>query len=185
MVRIGLVGILFLGTFAVPARSQSVYTWVDDDGSVHYTDDPALVPENKKLKARTTHGADIGRVPRATPASRGDPDEAPPPAPAKLEKEKASSPRSSESSGAREETWRGKFKDVRHQIERLNAQIEADRKELETVQAEIRVGADCPECSRLKNQIRDENISLAEAQKALDELDHQASREAVPREWRR
>jgi hypothetical protein len=187
MHRVAWIGALAIAAagFAPAATAQSVYTWVDEDGSVHYVDDPALVPDSKKPKARTTTGADIGTVPSANTAPPPEPSAKADPTKDEKEPAKEKPAARSDTPPSTEETWRARFKDVRQRIKRLTAQIDLDEKSLETAQADSPTGSECAECARLKIQIRDATLTLDETKKELDELDHQASREAVPRDWRR
>ncbi len=179
-----LIALAALGPLA--AAAQEIFSWVDEDGSVHYTDDPENVPQKKKGKVRTTTGADIGQVP-----SRRDPEAAEAPAterPAPEATAKADRPAepAREADADREKTWRAKFHDLHERISKLEAQIASDRREVERIEGE-QPGetSESPEHVRLKNQIRDELIDLDRARHDLEDLEHEASQQAVPREWRR
>ncbi len=43
-------------SFAIPALSKDIYKWVDQDGRVHFTDSPALIPEDALEKVEVIEG---------------------------------------------------------------------------------------------------------------------------------
>jgi hypothetical protein len=43
-------------SFVTPALSNGIYKWVDQDGHVHFTDSPALIPEDKLEKVEVIEG---------------------------------------------------------------------------------------------------------------------------------
>jgi hypothetical protein len=169
--------------FALPAAAQEFYSWIDEQGVVHYTDDLSSVPEAQRATARTTRGADVGQLPSKKPS-------APPPkdaVPSEHLQDSPPAPPPPEQVPDTEQTWRAKFRDVHQRISRVERQIEVDEKELENTPESIPEGSSVanPEYVRLKNQIRDEQTNLDDLKKELNVLDRQASQQAVPREWRR
>ena len=178
---------------AIPARADDFFSWIDDDGSVHYTDDESQVPASKRRKARVTKGADIGEVskshvtlelpdPALPKESKGADPEADAPAHRSLPKTEEPAPKPDP-----ETVWRGRFGEIHQRMRKLQAQLDADQKDLDQTSVMV-PGSDStpnPEYARLKTQIRDERIALDETKKELDALDHEASQQAVPREWRR
>jgi len=43
-------------SFVIPALSKDIYKWVDQDGRVHFTDSPSLIPEDKLEKVEVIEG---------------------------------------------------------------------------------------------------------------------------------
>jgi hypothetical protein len=43
-------------SFIIPALSKDIYKWVDQDGRVHFTDSPSLIPEDKLEKVEVIEG---------------------------------------------------------------------------------------------------------------------------------
>ena len=175
--------------FAGPARADDFFSWVDDDGSVHYTDDESQVPAAKRKKARVTQGAELGEVSKNA-VKLELPDGPPPketPAPVAQPSPAATKPEEPATRIDPEKTWRTRFGEIHQRIRKLEAQMDADQKELEQTPMMLPPtdSTPNPEYARLKNQIRDERITLEDAKKDLDALDHEASQQAVPREWRR
>jgi hypothetical protein len=54
MVYFALVLLSF--SFVTPAISKDIYKWVDQDGRVHFTDNPALIPEDKLERVEVIEG---------------------------------------------------------------------------------------------------------------------------------
>ncbi len=48
--------LLFLLVSLTPSYSKTIYKWVDEDGTIHFTDDPKNIPEDKKGKAVVIEG---------------------------------------------------------------------------------------------------------------------------------
>src|SRR5215472_11252585 len=53
---------------SIGARADDVYTWTDEDGVPHYTNDPKTIPKGKQ--ARITKGAELGSI-SANPSTGG------------------------------------------------------------------------------------------------------------------
>lgn len=52
--------LLFLLVSLTPSYSKTIYKWVDEDGTIHFTDDPKNIPEDKKGKAVVIEGEEPG-----------------------------------------------------------------------------------------------------------------------------
>jgi hypothetical protein len=118
MVRVALVVCMV----AVSAAAE-VYTWTDQNGVVHYTDNPSSVPA--KAKARVTEGAEISTV-TLTETKKVAPAQAPVAGDLKA-------PPVVDDPGRREREWRAAFRDVNERIARLEDEIEVDRRKVEDV----------------------------------------------------
>jgi hypothetical protein len=145
-----------------------IYTWTDDQGVVHYTDDPSTIPA--KSKAKTTRGAEIGSLPARPAAEPGRQDV------------------SVEADQLDEQYWRSAFADLRQRIADLEKSLRADRKTLADTPSMLwrnRVPEPNPEYEQLKQRVQDEEDALKQSKAQIDDLDHQASKQGVPREWRK
>ncbi|MBI5548510.1 MAG: DUF4124 domain-containing protein [Deltaproteobacteria bacterium] len=198
MVRALLVlsGLLLLG--ASPSRAQVIYRWVDDSGEVHYTDDKSSVPKDRQRSAVVTRGDELG-IAAATPepASETTPlqkeeaaDRAAQQAALKIAQEQAEE----EAEVQAEKEWRQRFRDVHGQIERLERQVEADRKAVEDPNAAgIPLGRldahgafiSNPHLEEIKRRLADSEQELAKAREDLADLEREAARKAIPLHWRR
>jgi hypothetical protein len=162
-----------------PALAEDTYRWTDANGKVHATNDPSTIPKGAKgTKGAASESSD-------TPAGA----ERPPPS--GTEPPPKQSPESD--TGAGETQWRARFRKVRERIARLEAAIQTDRATLAdpsghgvnlTFNASGGV-VPSAELERVKEHLARSEQELAQARQALDDLDRQASRESVPREWRR
>lgn len=52
--------LLFLLVPLTPSYSKTIYKWVDEDGTIHFTDDPKTIPEDKKPKTVVIEGEEPG-----------------------------------------------------------------------------------------------------------------------------
>lgn len=48
--------LLFLLVPFTPSYSKTIYKWVDEDGTIHFTDNPKTIPEGKKAKTVVIEG---------------------------------------------------------------------------------------------------------------------------------
>ncbi|MBL8951440.1 MAG: DUF4124 domain-containing protein [Myxococcaceae bacterium] len=115
MRRVVLAACLALG---LPAQAQTIYTWTDSRGTVHYTDDPSTIPP--KVKATTTEGAELSNT-GASPASPEPQAQARAPAP----------PQAPADPRAEETYWRGQFRTVREKIRTLEDELATDLRRFE------------------------------------------------------
>jgi hypothetical protein len=167
------------------SRGEEIYRWVDAEGEVHYTNDSEAIPREHRKKADKTSGAELGEVSGdGNPAydSEAVRGESPDARAAAAEKKQAD-----------EQRWRKAFGELHERIRALETALAADRK----VQADpgghgiaIQYGADgmvrpSAEFLALEERLRSNERDLARARERLHDLEVQASREAVPREWRR
>lgn len=171
--------IVVAAVIAVPAFSQTVYTWEDEDG-VHYTDDPSQVPKQQKKVEGVVF------EPRAAPKP--------------VSSTVALAPAPSQPST--EYQWRDAFIAAHRRITTLKESLTA-------LQASLPARTECvpqpqptvapttgvlPPVARcqvnklhdqLQVQIGQKRVELASAEADLEQLDRRASMQSVPREWRR
>jgi len=202
MRRLQTVLLLTLTLAALPAPAEEIYRWVDADGEVHYTNDPATIPPALRKKAKVTQGAELlvvepskedapppAKAPGKAPAKAPDAPPAkaaPAPAPAK------SQPPAPPDDGG-EARWRSRFRAAHDEIAQLARDAEADRTKLSSPEAggvgvvyNARGAAvPNPELDRIREHLARTEQALEDAQRHLDDLEREASRESVPREWRR
>lgn len=194
------------------ARAQeTVYTWTDDSGEVHYTNDPQSPPGDTVLRPLKTDEVSVVANTRS-PAPAAP---APPPTPEqtkqtlelrKLDAEARRAEADAErakSHAARaqveaEAYWRESFRDARRKLTLLRDAIDRERTILETsglpVTAKVvGTGQSCAyplacapaqEFEQAKLRLKQLQRDLVEAQEELDELERRASHAEVPREWR-
>lgn len=118
---------IFWMTLTLTAISQEIYQWVDDKGTVHFVDDPTLVPEKYRDQVQKK------KVPKESP-----PAPAPVPQAEKMKPESQSSSIQRDRFGRGEEWWRqemkqweDKLKTAQTNYEKANQAWKAKEKELE------------------------------------------------------
>ena len=173
--------LLLAVVIAVRVSAQTVYSWEDTDG-VHYTDDPAQVPKEKKATGTVFE-------PRASPKNTTlvvAPAPSTVPAPDKP---------------TTEYQWRDSFIAANRRITVLREKIAALLASLpprtecvpQPVVANVNGQVQRPvaRCQvnvlydQLQVEIGQNKVELAAAEADLDQLDRRASMVGVPREWRR
>lgn len=122
-----MLAVVLWMTLALTAFSQEIYQWVDDKGTVHFADDPTLVPEKYRDQVQKR------RVPKESP-----PAPAPVPQAEKMKPESQSSSVQRDRFGRGEEWWRekmmeweDKLKNARTNYEKTHQAWKAKEKELE------------------------------------------------------
>lgn len=194
--------------FHAPAQStQTVYTWTDDRGEVHFTNDPQSPPGDTVLRPVQTD--DVSVVATTRP---------PAPPPPTVEQQRSelelrrldAEARRAEADAERaksqalralveaEAYWRESFRDARRKITLLRDAIEREQTILETsglpITAKvIGAGQSCAyplacaparEFEQAKVRLRQLQRDLAGAEEELTDLERRASHAEVPREWR-
>ena len=110
MKRMGFLIFIGLMISSLMAFGQETYQWVDEKGTVHFTDDPSLVPEkyqDKVLKKKSP------KPPTPIPSDKV-------PKGAKIEKKPEPAPERKDLLGRGEEWWRDKAREWNDKL--LNAQ---------------------------------------------------------------
>ena len=173
------------------ASAQVIYRWVDTEGVMHFTDDPASIPPKFRASASTMPAKELGVVlvkdtstsePPAGPGETAKPSVAPAP---------DDRPSAEEEAAQSERKWRGAFKTLNRRIEELESSLVAERKRLETAanlayyNAATGMYVSSGEADLIKEKIRKAELELKQAQEELQDLEREASRNSIPREWRR
>ncbi|MEW5739029.1 MAG: DUF4124 domain-containing protein [Myxococcota bacterium] len=139
----------------LPAAAQ-VYTWTDEQGVQHFTDDPNTVP--KKAKARTTEGAHVNvmaskpeeKLDSGAAQSQTETQAAAAQAQAAAAQAQAAAAQAQLAASATaketvEDAWRRRFREARATIRELEDEIEIDRQKVEEVDGmPVNAGWTCP-----------------------------------------
>ncbi|MFZ5444477.1 MAG: DUF4124 domain-containing protein [Myxococcota bacterium] len=187
----------FLALLAAPAFAQTVYSWEDQDG-VHYTDDLSQVPKAAKVEVQTIDAAPSRP---ATPSSPSAATAATAPV--------SSAPRPAAND---ERAWRERFVTANRRIATLKQELAALQTSLPSPTTcvttpvngplvatpvptppgtNVVVVNQQPRCQpnplyeRMKVHIEQKKVAVRDAELDLEQLERQASYDAVPREWRR
>jgi uncharacterized protein DUF4124 len=185
---------LALGLWAVAtAASAQVYRWVDPDGSIHYSDNPASAPKNAKVEITT--GDDItvegsGRIEAGTPPGN-KPVPATPAAPAVMDWSDGSD------NGTDELTVRQYFRSTHEKIAEAERLVAEQRKAVEQANAAHTAGCrgtreECFAWGEQQRTYREDarkrlaqyEADLRRWKSYLDDLERWASSKSVPRAWR-
>jgi hypothetical protein len=201
-----VLGLLLLALALSPvARADEVWVWTDAAGEVHYTNEPASIPEKYRPGARSLGGEKlkVEAKPEAVaqpPKESAPPERKEPPADATAQPQppppepietavRAPDPDEKVS----EEQWRTMFRKANDRVQRIERQTKRTRESLAklpgqdfttsydgfgNVVVESRYQA-------LKLQLDEDERALEDARERLHDLERAAAREAIPLEWRR
>lgn len=117
MIRMRHVVLMALSMASV-AWAQTIYTWTDSRGTVHYTDDPSTIPA--KAKVKTTEGGELSQM--GPPPERPAPQEAP-------SREPSSS--AGVETKSDEEYWRKEFRAANEKVRSLEDELSVDQRKVD------------------------------------------------------
>ncbi|HKD40475.1 MAG TPA: DUF4124 domain-containing protein [Myxococcaceae bacterium] len=176
-----LLSMCFYGLPA--ALAEPIYRWVDDQGVPNYTNDRSKVPA--QVKAEVTDGDEItviatAREPSRTGAGTTSPEAAPPIISTYDERDVANA-------------WRAAFHDAHARVAWMEFEVKNDKQLLEDGGMQItrvsgqplnNLWAYQPGYLLLQDKLHRDLMELKQAREDLEALERDASREAIPREWR-
>jgi hypothetical protein len=152
------------------------YQWTDAQGVVHLTDDRRKIPKRYQGKAERLDVPDTPSKPAAAPepraASPAPEAQSRPPAPA----------------GRDEAWWRGRYNTLRAELKMLQdarAQKEQRLVKLRRERAIFQRARDREAMNLLQGQINSDEARISQVLARLSDLEAEATRAAVPNEWRR
>ena len=167
-----LVLLLLLLQF-VPSRVLAAfYRWLDADGVVHFTDDPKRIPLKYRQKAKKLD----------LPAES---------APAPTEPSPQASPQAYEPSlpgGHAEDWWRQRFATLRDEVKALQDGLVVKQEklvELRRTRTIYQRARDREAVNRMEADISGDETRLSRLLNQMEALDREATRAAVPAQWRR
>lgn len=155
-----------------------IYQWVDDNGLVHFTDDPDRIPARYQNRVRETpsptvlHPDDsaMRNTPSQNPLQSSD-----------------SAPDANLPGGLSEDEWRSRFAAIRTEIKDLRDKLPKKREELNQLRR-MRVIYQRVQDRTAYNEKQAEvdryEARIKELEGQLSALDTEASRAAVPMDWR-
>ena len=161
MKRIGLLILIGLIFYCASSLGQEIYQWVDEKGTVHFTDDPGQIPEKyqDQVQKRKTPGEP------PTPSSIKSPKDKPAPEPDTADVEKK------DLLGRGEEWWRGKAMEWREKLNKAQKDYEAAQTALKAKEKELEQSIYKPDSfkRRLQAEIKVLEEKANEQKKQLDE----------------
>ena len=168
-----LVLLLLLPLLAWRAHA-AVFEWIDDAGVVHFTDDSKNIPAKYRKKTR------VLELPEAAPAGSGG-------QPQRAEPQRSPS-RAAFPGGHSEEWWRQRFAALRGEVKTLQDGLQTKQAklvELRRTRTIYQRGRDREAINALEAEMAADEKRIADLLKQLDAVDQEATRQAVPGEWRR
>jgi len=163
MKRRSLIVIAALLLFASAAFGQEVYRWVDEQGTVHFTDDLGQVPEKYRDKIQKKEPPKEPPITR--PVSPQPPPPQPPAPPQGIEagKELKSTPREKDILGRGEEWWRAKVNEWKEKLNFAQRNYEKTYSEWKSKEQELETSKFKPDS--LKRKLKAEAQALEEKTK--------------------
>jgi hypothetical protein len=163
MKRRSLIVIAALLLFASAAFGQEVYRWVDEEGTVHFTDDLGQVPQKYRDKIQKKE------LPKESPITRPvSPQPTPPQPPAppigtQVEKGAGIPPIQTDILGRGEEWWRAKVNEWNEKLKTAQRNYESTYSEWKSKEQELETSKFKPDS--LKRKLKAEAKALEEKTK--------------------
>jgi hypothetical protein len=171
---------LLLSLVTASLSEAAFYQWVDRQGVVHFTDDAKNIPLDYRKKARKL---ELSELPSSAVEVQPRQPTQPEPAAPKL-----SAPVDAAPGGHTQQWWRQRFAALRAELKALQSAMplkQANLGELRRKRTIYQRGRDREAINVLQAQISADEVRIGELQNQLNALDLEASRAAVPMEWRR
>ena len=176
LVLVGLIGLSSL------AAAQELYRWVDEKGTIHFTDDPTQIPEKYRQQIET-------RKIQSEPSSQSS---AQPPALQKgspTEKPSDAVPRTRDQLGRGEEWWHAAVKEANDRLEAAQKKLDSAKASLEAAQKQLDEGRLKPKHVRrqeiwpLEKEIEGLEKEVAEARNTREKLQKEAEVYGADPNW--
>jgi hypothetical protein len=177
MKRMGLIilmGLTFL-SFSL-AFGQEVYRWVDEQGTVHFTDDLGQVPEKYRDKIQKKEPPKEPPItqpipPQPIPPQPTPPQPLAPPTGMEVEKESGATPRQKDILGRGEEWWRAKVNEWNEKLKTAQRNYENTYSEWKSKENELESSKFKPDSfkRKLKAEIKDLEEKTKDWEKQMDE----------------
>jgi hypothetical protein len=172
MKRMGLIilmGLTFL-SFSL-AFGQEVYRWVDEQGTVHFTDDLGQVPEKYRDKIQKKEPPKEPPITQPIPPQPTPPQPLAPPTGMEVEKESGATPRQKDILGRGEEWWRAKVNEWNEKLKTAQRNYENTYSEWKSKENELESSKFKPDSfkRKLKAEIKDLEEKTKDWEKQMDE----------------
>ena len=171
-----LIVIATLLLFSSAAFSQEVYRWVDEQGTVHFTDDLGQVPEKYRDKIQKKMPPKEPPITQSTPPQSAPPQPASPQPPAppmgmEIEKGSGPPPRQKDILGRGEEWWRAKVNEWNEKLKTGQRNYENSYSEWKAKEQELETAKFKPDSvkRKLKTEIKDLEEKTKGLEKQMDE----------------
>jgi hypothetical protein len=171
---ISSVLLVFTGQYSAAAT----YKWVDANGVMHFSDNPESVPLKYRNQAKDldpSGSVDVAEPPAVNPEPVRQPD------PSSSPQEEAAI------SGKGKDYWKMRFSAIRLEQNGLKGNLEASKGKLAEARHKwltTQRRADRQALNQIENDMARDESRIKELDKKLEDLDAEATRSAVPFEWR-
>ena len=178
--------LIFTLLLILPVMSfgQEFYRWVDEKGTIHFTDDPTLIPERYRSQAQPKKPLEESPTSPAAPVAPASP-AGKAPKPVKPQEQASEPPKTKDMLGRGEQWWRAKVKEWSDKLavaqkgyEGVQTALKEKSKELDdslfkpdSLKRKLRA-----EKKVLEDRVKDQEIKIQEAKNMLEK--------ALPKEAR-
>jgi hypothetical protein len=169
---------------------QKVYTWTDENGETHYTNQLDQVPGRYRRTQKKAKGGDLSVLPASTRGSGSTGDWSDSSSTSSASSVSPASRRrgSTEADPATEYDWRRRFREARRNLDDLQKQLAEDRTKLpflEQFRTQDAHGflVENPEAERCRKRISEAESKIAKAEARLRGLKEEAFQAGVPAAW--
>jgi DNA repair exonuclease SbcCD ATPase subunit len=174
---------LLMIIFLIPISAHAaVYEWKDDKGVVNFTDNPDKIPVKYMKRVKKRPSIDVDTT-ESTPSAVQDVQRKTSAAPESAAKEKELL-----YGGHNEEWWRSAFAKIREELKTIQDKLPEEKQDLEAARRKMAI-YQYPKYRQayydLKSEIEKDEARIEELNKQLESLDNDASRAAVPLDWRK
>jgi len=162
-------GLLF---YSAMAFGQEVYRWVDEQGTVHFTDDLGQVPEKYRDKIQKKTPPKEPPITQPTPPRSTPPQPPAPPMGTEVEKGSGPPPRQKDILGRGEEWWRAKVNEWNEKLKTAQRNYENSYSEWKAKENELESSKFKPDSvkRKLKAEIKDLEEKTKGLEKQMDEV---------------
>jgi len=172
MKRMGLLiltGLTFL-SFSL-AFGQEVYRWVDEQGTVHFTDDLGQVPEKYRDKVQKKEPPKEPPITQPTPPQPAPSQPLAPPTGMGIDKGSGATPRQKDILGRGEEWWRAKVNEWNEKLKTAQRNYENAYSEWKSKENELESSKFKPDSvkRKLKAEIKDLEEKTRDWEKQMNE----------------
>jgi hypothetical protein len=171
MKRRSLIVIAALLLFSSAAFGQEVYRWVDEQGTVHFTDDLGQVPEKYRDKIQKKEPPKEPPITQPIPPQPAPPQPLAPPTGMEVEKGSGATPRQKDILGRGEEWWRAKVNEWNEKLKTAQRNYENTYSEWKSKENELESSKFKPDSvkRKLKAEIKDREEKTKDWEKQMNE----------------
>jgi hypothetical protein len=168
MILLNTIGLLIL---AILAFGQEIYRWVDEQGTVHFTDDLGQVPEKYRDKIQKKTPPKEPPITQPIPPQPAPPQPLAPPKGMEVEKGSGAAPRQKDILGRGEEWWRAKVNEWNEKLKTAQRNYENAYSEWKSKEDELESSKFKPDSvkRKLKAEIKDLEEKTKDWEKQMNE----------------